>query len=109
MKRLSVRLQKRFEGTRVTIENFLAWKRGFDEEREKAAKAAADRERAERAGKLTGRQLFMQDQSLNDSDVKFLEAAGETVKVDESLFEDLDDLDLEDEDEDEDPDWKPDD
>ncbi len=36
--------------------------------------------------------------------------AGETVTavtVDESLFEDLDDLDLEDEDEDEDPDWKP--
>ncbi len=33
-------------------------------------------------------------------------SAGEEVAVDESLFEDLDDLDL-DEDEDEDPDWNP--
>lgn len=34
-------------------------------------------------------------------------SAGETVTVDESLFEDLDDLDLGDDDEDGDPDWKP--
>lgn len=34
--------------------------------------------------------------------------AGETVKVDESLFEDLDDLDLDDvDDDDDDPDWNP--
>ncbi len=34
--------QKRFEGTRVTLENFLTWKRQFDEDkaRERAAKLA---------------------------------------------------------------------
>ena len=37
----------------------------------------------------------------------FRPAAGEPVTVDESLFEDLDDLDLDDEDSDEDPDWQP--
>ncbi len=36
--------------------------------------------------------------------ILFYLLAGETVTVDESLFEDLDDLDLED---DEDPDWNP--
>ena len=39
---------------------------------------------------------------------KYAVSAGETVSVDESLFEDLDDLDLDDEeDEEEDPDWRP--
>jgi hypothetical protein len=33
---------------------------------------------------------------------------GETVQVDEALFDGLDDLDLEDEDEEDDPDWGPD-
>ena len=37
---------------------------------------------------------------------KNLFIAGEPVKVDESLFENLDDLDLDDDDE-EDPDWNP--
>ncbi len=36
-------------------------------------------------------------------------SAGESVQVDEALFDGLDDLDLEDEDEENDPDWNPDD
>lgn len=46
--------------------------------------------------KLTGRELFMSDKTLIDSDLKFLEEGGEVVRVDESLFQDLDDLELED-------------
>jgi len=50
--------------------------------------------------RLTGKQLFERDSTLNESDIKFLtESGGSTVKVDESLFQDLDldDLDLDDE------------
>ena len=43
---------------------------------------------------LTGRQLFLQDHTLDDSDVRFLDDDQEHVEVDESLFEDLDDLDI---------------
>ena len=57
--------------------------------------------------KKSGRELFMTDQNLIDSDIKFLADTGDqAVTVDESLFEDLDDLDLDDEDE-SDPDWDP--
>ena len=47
----------------------------------------------------------MMDTNLIESDIKFLAETGDqAVTVDESLFEDLDDLDLDDEDE-SDPDW----
>ncbi|XP_014213752.1 RWD domain-containing protein 1 [Copidosoma floridanum] len=94
---------KRFEGTRVTVETFLRWKEKFNEEmgyNEK--KRLAEKEEK----KLTGRELFMKDKTLDKSDLKFLED-GDSVKVDESLFQNLDDLDLEDEDDD-DPDFNPD-
>jgi len=94
--------RKKLEGTKVTIESFLAWKAEFDRERleKKGAKEKVGKE------KLSGRELFMQDTTLNDSDIKFLADTGDTaVTVDESLFEDLDDLDLDDESDD--PDWNP--
>jgi len=95
--------RKKLEGTKVTIESFLAWKTEFDRERleKKGVKVMTGKE------KLSGRELFMTDVTLNESDIKFLAATGDTpVTVDESLFEDLDDLDLDDEDE-SDPDWRP--
>lgn len=93
--------QKRFEGTRVTVETFMKWKQRFEEETGIAKK----RELLEKEGKkLTGRELFMSDNTLNESDLKFLDE-GDAVKVDESLFQDLDDLDLDDE---EDEDFNPD-
>lgn len=51
----------------------------------------------------------MQDKTLNDSDLKFLEAAGESienVKIDESLFQNLEELDF-DSDDDDDEDYVP--
>lgn len=92
---------KRFEGTRVTVETFMKWKQQFEDEMGITKK----REMLEKEGKkLTGRELFMSDNTLNESDLKFLDE-GDAVKVDESLFQDLDDLDLDD---DEDEDFNPD-
>ncbi|EZA59343.1 hypothetical protein DMN91_007719 [Ooceraea biroi] len=94
--------RKRFEGTRVTVESFLSWKEKFDEEMGYTKR----RELADREGKkLTGKELFMTDKTLDQSDLKFLDD-GDAVKVDESLFQNLDDLDSEDDDED-DPDFDP--
>lgn len=89
------------------------------------------REALEREGKkLTGRELFMTDKTLDQSDLKFLDdgtirtvqlgyrfvckksdefwmnnyVTGDAVKVDESLFQNLEDLDLDDDD---DPDFDP--
>jgi len=88
---------KRFEGTRVTVETFLKWRSAFEEEMGIAKK----KEIAEKEGrKLTGRELFMTDNTLNESDLKFLDDGD--VKVDESLFQELDDLDLQDDEDDED-------
>lgn len=88
--------RKRFEGTRVTIESFLAWKADFDAE-VTDAKMKRTREKSAIEGKLTGRQLFERDESLIESDLQFLEEGDQDIKVDESLFQDLDDLDLDEE------------
>lgn len=84
---------KRFEGTKVTVESFLNWKMAFDEELGLLKKALKEDTGCK---KLTGKELFMQDKTLIESDLKFLEDNGEAVKVDESLFQDLDELDLDD-------------
>jgi len=94
--------RKKLEGTKVTIESFLKWKASFEEE----LLELKGKEKVKNiTGKMTGKELFLNNDSLKDSDIQFLEAAGETVQVDESLFEDLDELDLDDDDED-DPDWE---
>ncbi|XP_017878152.1 RWD domain-containing protein 1 [Ceratina calcarata] len=90
--------RKKFEGTRVTVETFMKWKEKFDEQMGYTKK----RELAEREGKkLTGRELFMTDKTLDQSDLKFLD--DDSVKVDESLFQNVCDLDLVDDDDDVDP------
>ncbi|XP_005175295.1 RWD domain-containing protein 1 [Musca domestica] len=97
--------RKRFEGTRVTVETFMKWKMEFEE----SMGIAAKREKSNDNKKLTGRELFMRDNTLNDSDIKFLMEAGdsiENVKIDESLFQAIDDIDLDDDDDD-DEDWVP--
>ncbi|XP_046583260.1 RWD domain-containing protein 1-like [Haliotis rubra] len=85
--------RKRFEGTRVTVESFMSWKQKFDAEMAELKKSKTDVEVTSK--KLTGYELFMRDSSMNDSDVQFLQSAdADTVEVDESLFQDMDDLDL---------------
>lgn len=82
----------KYKGTPVTLENFLAWKIRFDEEMKLAGKSIID-DTVKLSKKLTGKLLFERDDSMNVSDVQFLDTG---VKVDESLFQDLDDLDLDD-------------
>ena len=61
--------RKKLEGTKVTVESFLAWKAAFDEELKKKKGLKA---KAEKNEKPTGRGLFTMDSTLNDSDIKFL-------------------------------------
>ena len=62
--------QKRFEGTRVTVETFIKWKVKFDAERAELTKGMKTEDTEPK--KLTGRQLFEKDRSLYDSDINFI-------------------------------------
>ncbi|DAA26307.1 RWD domain-containing protein 1 isoform X2 [Bos indicus] len=94
-----------FHGTPVTIENFLNWKAKFDAELLEIKKKRMKEEEQAGKNKLSGRQLFETDHNLDTSDIQFLEDAGNNVEVDESLFQEMDDLELEDDDDD--PDYNP--
>uniref|UniRef100_UPI00398E8B11 RWD domain-containing protein 1 isoform X1 n=1 Tax=Pristiophorus japonicus TaxID=55135 RepID=UPI00398E8B11 len=93
-----------FHGTLVTIENFLSWKAKFDADLAEIRRKEQKEEEQIGKVKLTGKQLFETDHNLDTSDIQFLEE-GNNVEVDESLFQDMDDLELDDED---DPDYNPD-
>ncbi|EHB07562.1 RWD domain-containing protein 1 [Heterocephalus glaber] len=85
-----------FHGTPVTIENFLCWKAKFDAELLEIIKKRMKEEEQAGKNKLSGKQLFETDHNLDTSDTQFLEDAGSNVEVEESLFQELDDLELED-------------
>lgn len=95
--------KKAFQGTVVTIETFLSWKAGFEREMTELKKKKQKEEEQSGKNKLTGKQLFETDHNLDTSDIQFLEDAGNSVEVDESLFQDIDDLDLDEDDPDFDP------
>lgn len=80
----------------------MAWRNEFEQD----TGIALRREKSlANNNKLTGKELFLRDNTLNDSDLKFLLEAGESiesVKIDESLFQNLDDLELESDTDDED-------
>ncbi|KAG8520282.1 RWD domain-containing protein 1, partial [Galemys pyrenaicus] len=78
-----------FDGTPVTIENFLSQKAKFDAELLEIKKKRMN--------------LFETDHNLDTSDNQFLEDAGNNVEVDE--FQEMDDLELEDDEDD--PDHNP--
>ncbi|XP_053566859.1 RWD domain-containing protein 1 [Bombina bombina] len=94
-----------FHGTVVTIENFLSWKAKFEAEEAEMKRKKQKEDEQSGKNKLTGKQLFERDHNLDTSDIKFLEEAGNNVEVDESLFQDLDDLELNDDEDD--PDYNP--
>uniref|UniRef100_A0A8C6S8X0 RWD domain-containing protein 1 n=1 Tax=Neogobius melanostomus TaxID=47308 RepID=A0A8C6S8X0_9GOBI len=94
---------KAFQGTVVTIENFLAWKTTFEQEMSEIRKKRQKEEEQVGKYKLTGKQLFETDHNLDTSDIQFLEDTGNSVEVDESLFQDMEDLDLDEDDPDFDP------
>lgn len=95
-------------GTVVNVETFMKWKTDFEAEMGIAAQRAKEND-ANR--KPTGKELFMRDKSLLDSDIIFLQSQGdsvENVKIDESLFQNLDlNEELPSDSDDDDPDWKP--
>ncbi|XP_062535993.1 RWD domain-containing protein 1 [Armigeres subalbatus] len=98
--------RKKFEGTRVTVESFMVWKTGF--ERDMGITERKEKILGE-TRKLTGKELFLLDNTLNESDLKFLMDAGEpieSVRIDESLFQNIEDLEL-DSDDDDDEDYVP--
>nr|CAB3265834.1 RWD domain-containing protein 1-like [Phallusia mammillata] len=83
--------ERKCHGTPVTVANFLAWKTKFDYEMMELEQKKAQSEK--KSKKLTGREIFMQ-KHIKEDDSELLEGEN-VVEVDESLFEDLDDLDLE--------------
>jgi len=84
--------QKKFIGTRVTVESFLQWKEKFDAELEALkTKEQKDKEAALK-GRMTGKQLFLTKKAVDNEDVTI--AMADQVEVDESLFENMDELDL---------------
>lgn len=85
---------KKFEGTRVTIESFLLWKAAFDAEANDTRKIQFKIEKNVDK-KLTGREMFEKDNTMNESDLQFLQDGEEEVKVDESLFQEMEGLNLE--------------
>ncbi|KAI1885544.1 hypothetical protein AGOR_G00204880 [Albula goreensis] len=95
--------KKAFQGTVVTIENFLSWKAKFEQEIVELRRKRQKEEEQSGKTKLTGKQLFERDHNLDTSDIQFLEDAANSVEVDESLFQDMDDLDLDEDDPDFDP------
>lgn len=95
--------KRAFQGTVVTIENFLTWKAKFEQDMAELKSKKHKEEEQAGKGKLTGKQLFETDHNLDTSDIQFLEDGGNSVEVDESLFQDMDDLDLDEDD----PDFNP--
>ncbi|NP_001002535.2 RWD domain-containing protein 1 [Danio rerio] len=95
--------KRAFQGTVVTIETFLSWKAKFEAEMIELKKKRQKEEEQSGKKKLTGKQLFETDHNLDTSDIQFLEDGGNSVEVDESLFQEMDDLDLDEDDPDFDP------
>jgi hypothetical protein len=87
--------EEKYKGTIVTLETFTEWKKSFLDEK-------INQKIITECNRLTGKQMFEKDASLALSDVRFLIEDDATlntdneVEIDESLFQDLEDLDIDD-------------
>jgi hypothetical protein len=101
-KEIEAEEQKRFDGTKVTVETFLRWKASFDKEMNELKK------KVDVSGKTTGlwllffclvfeldfnlgKQLFERSDAMIESDLQFDD---DDIDVDESLFQTMEGLDL---------------
>uniref|UniRef100_A0A915K412 RWD domain-containing protein 1 n=1 Tax=Romanomermis culicivorax TaxID=13658 RepID=A0A915K412_ROMCU len=82
--------RKKLEGTAVTIENFMSWKLKFDEEIRQLRLKQGLISSTDKNNRPTGREQFLKDADLCTSDIRLIEETGEEIKIDESLFDDLD-------------------
>lgn len=105
---------RKFEGTPVTKQTFIAWKAKFDaemlklklEQQKKLQSTDGQNTVTTGGGRLTGREMFESDKTLAESDLNFvedldqnqLEALMQNIEEMELEEEDLDDEDLDDED-----------
>lgn len=95
--KVEIEEQRVFDGTPVTVETFLAWKRKFDAEMSpKTAAISPD-------GRLTGRAMFECDKTLAESDLNFVEDLDQTQL--EALMQELTHEDDDGEDNDEDDEY----
>uniref|UniRef100_A0A8C2W5V1 RWD domain-containing protein n=1 Tax=Chinchilla lanigera TaxID=34839 RepID=A0A8C2W5V1_CHILA len=85
-----------FHGTLVTIEDFLCWEAQFDADLLEIKKKRMKEEEQAGKNKLSSKQLSETDHNLDTSDLQLLEDAGNSVEVDESLFQEMGDVELED-------------
>lgn len=76
---------RKFKGTPVTVDLFLAWKIKFDKEMAEKEQEAKGKVKADGKAKLTGRQLFEQDKTLASSDASYMDEGD--VAVDVTQFE----------------------
>lgn len=102
-KEIEAEEKKRFEGTPVTEQTFLAWKAKFDAEMLKLA-LEQQKQQAEPSGagvtrRLTGRAMFESDKTLAESDLNFVEDLDQNQL--EALLHNIDEIDLEDDGDDE--------
>ncbi|KAI9276535.1 hypothetical protein BY458DRAFT_433386, partial [Sporodiniella umbellata] len=73
--------QAKFNGTKVTRESFLQWKKQFDAEIAEQDAVALAQKLKELKGKQTGRALFEQDKTLALSDAKFMDDGDMSVDI----------------------------
>lgn len=99
--------QRKVIGTPVTVESFMGWREKFEAEMGELHKKKKCESGSRLTGKtlesvyskrlrLSGRQQFLADANLATSDLNMPDA---DVPIDESLFEDIDDLNFEDDEE----------